>query len=499
MRETKPATAPAQARDQPLQDKMSMLEREPISVDVCVIGAGPGGLAAAQAAVMLGRSVILVEKNAMGGSSLNTGSVPMNALRTAASRAEAMRTSGKFGIKPVEPEIDRKAVQRHVKASVAALAQNCSIERLAGLGIRVILGTARFEDRQTITVGDYRIAARRFIIATGSTPAIPAIPGLDQTAFFTSQTISGIDRKLDRLVVIGATSEGIELAQAFARLGSKVTVLEPETALKAFDPELSAVVLRRLDAEGIDVREGAQVTRIEPIGTLARLHAVIEGRPVVFESTYVLAAAGRQPSVSDLNLAAAGIKFTARGVTVDRGLKTSNSRAYAIGSVTGALASPHAAAHHASIAIRRALLWQPAKANDALIPRLILADPELAQVGLTDAEAAARKISVNVYRWPYAENERAVVEHETAGHIKVVTDKKGHILGVGIVGAKASELIHVGALAVSQRLNIAALASQVSPRPTLGEIAGNAALRYLYASQPNPLTRKIINFLAKLG
>ncbi|HXF55778.1 MAG TPA: FAD-dependent oxidoreductase, partial [Hyphomicrobiaceae bacterium] len=223
---------------------------ERISVDLCVIGAGSGGLSVAAAAAAFGRSVVLIEKHKMGGDCLNYGCVPSKALIAAANRAHAMRTSARFGIAPVEPAVDFRRVHDHVQQVIAAIAPNDSVERFMGLGVRVIPAAARFLDGSTVAAGEHRITARRFVIATGSSPLVPPIPGLDQVPYFTNETIFDNAERPEHLIVIGGGPIGLEMAQAYARLGSRVTVLEAAKALGRDDPELSAVVLKALAEEG---------------------------------------------------------------------------------------------------------------------------------------------------------------------------------------------------------------------------------------------------------
>ena len=474
------------------------LAGEPLAADICIIGAGKGGLTLATLAAAFGRNVVLIEKHRMGGTSLS-GSIPSKALVAAARRAHALRTAAAFGIASVEPQIDPRAVQTHVKSAVAAVAPNDSVERLAGLGVRVILGAGRFLDKRTLLAGDYRITARRFVIATGSSPALPDIPGLDTCPYLTGETIFETDRKIPHLVVIGAGATGLELAQAHLRLGSRVTVIEAARALGSDDPEATAVVLKALAAEGVDIREETSVERVEGMSGYVRVHITGPRGTEIVDGSHLLLAAGRTPNVSDLNLAAAGIKTAPDGIVVNRGLKTSNRRVFAIGDVTGGPRFGHVSSTQAEIVLRRALFWLPTKFDPAHVPWVTFTDPELAHVGLTEDQARAAGYKINVLRWPFAENDRAHAEHETLGHIKVVTDRKGRILGATVVGADASELIQIWALAVARKLNIAALAGYVAPYPTRGEAGRRAALRYYAALPAKRSVRRLIDFLARLG
>jgi pyruvate/2-oxoglutarate dehydrogenase complex dihydrolipoamide dehydrogenase (E3) component len=474
-------------------------ESEKISADLCVIGAGSGGLSVAAAAAAFGRKVVLIERRKMGGDCLNYGCVPSKALLAAGKRAHAMRTASQFGIANVEPQIDPRAVHDHVHGVIAAIEPNDSAERFTGLGVRVIHAAARFVDKSTVVAGEYRIKARRFVIATGSSPAVPPIPGLDSAPYFTNETIFENQERLDDLIVIGGGPIGMEMAQAHARLGSRVTVIEAAKAFGKDDPELAKVVIERLAGEGITIMEDTKVERVEGGVGRVRVHVTSGDKKYVLDGTHLLVATGRKPSTADLGLEAAGIRYDAKGIKVNGGLKTSNRRVFAIGDVIGGLQFTHVANYHAGIVIRRALFRLPAKTDTSIIPWVTFTEPELAHVGLQEEEARKAWGKINVLRWPYHENDRAQTERETGGQIKVITAKNGRILGATIVGAEAGEIIGMWALAVSQKMKINAMVGWISPYPTLTEINKRAAYRY-YATAPNkPWVRKVISFLAKFG
>jgi pyruvate/2-oxoglutarate dehydrogenase complex dihydrolipoamide dehydrogenase (E3) component len=470
-----------------------------LQVDLCVIGAGPGGLSVAVAAAQLGVAVALIEKHRMGGDCLNYGCVPSKALIAAARRAQQMRSAAPFGIRPVAPAIDPAAVHDHVHGTIAALAPNDSVERLTGLGVRVLHGSAHFITRDTVRAGEQRVKARRFVIATGSSPLVPPIPGLDKVPYFTNESIFENRERLEHLIVIGGGAVGLELAQAHLRLGSRVTVIEPGKALGKDDPELSELVLRRLTAEGLRIREGTSVERVSGGTRLIDVHVVEDGTATLIQGTHLLVAAGRKPNVSGLNLEAAGIRYDERGIKVSRGLKTSNRRVYAIGDVIGGAQLAHVANYHAGIVVRRALFRVPAKVDDSLVPRVAFTDPELAHVGLAEEAARRQHGRVRVYRWPYHENDRAHTERATAGLVKVVTDARGRIRGASIVGEQAGELIQMWSLAISKGLDIEAMTQWISPYPTLSEVNKRAAFGYYAAAAAKPLVRKTVRWLAKLG
>jgi pyruvate/2-oxoglutarate dehydrogenase complex dihydrolipoamide dehydrogenase (E3) component len=470
-----------------------------LTADLCIIGAGSGGLSLASAAAQLGSSVILIEKHKMGGDCLNYGCVPSKAMIAAARRAHIMRSSAPFGIRPVSPAVDPKGVHDHIKSVIAAIAPNDSVERFTGLGVKVVQAAARFVDASTVMAGDTRIKARRFVIATGSSPAVPPIPGLDSVPYFTNETIFDNQQQIGHLIVVGGGPIGMEMAQAHRRLGADVTVLEGMKALGKDDPELTAVALKSLRAEGLVIREDTKVERVEGSLGRVRVHVSENGQPSVVEGTHVLIAAGRKPNVGDLGLEAAGIKYDKRGITVNSGLVTSNSSVFAIGDVIGGYQFTHVANYHAGIVIRRALFRLPAKVRTDHIPWVTYLDPELANVGLTEEAARKSHGKVNVYRWPFHENDRAQAERETEGLVKVVTDRSGKILGCGMVGAHAGELIQMWSLAISQGMNIKAMTEWISPYPTLSEVSKRASFGMYAGKAANPGVRKVLSFLRRFG
>lgn len=472
---------------------------EPLDVDFCIIGAGAGGLAVAQVAAAFGQRVVLVEKHKMGGDNLNYGGVPSKALIAAGRRAQAMRDAAHFGIQAVEPRVDYRGVNAYVKDAIAAAAGNASIARYAGMGVFVITAAARFLDKSTVIAGDHRITARFFVIATGSSPLVPDVSGIAEVPYFTNETIFDNAELLPRLIVIGGGGTALELAQAHHRLGSIVTVLEDGHALSGEDPELSAVVLSALRGQGIDIREGAQLTAATRTADGVSVTVTRNGVSEIHDGTHLLIAAGRKPNLANLGLEAAGVRYTKSGITVDRGLRTSNRRVFGIGDVTGQSSSAHGAEDHAGIVLQRALFKLGAKTSKRTVPRVTCTDPQFAHAGLVESAARAGHGRVNVLRWPYAENDRAQIEAVTGGQIKIVTSKRGDILGATIVGADAGELIQMWSLAIAQGLNIKAMTDWVSPYPTLSEISRRAAMRSLTAAPSNPVLRKAIALLGKLG
>ncbi len=470
-----------------------------LTPDLCVIGAGAGGLSVAAAASQLGAKVVLVEKGAMGGDCLNTGCVPSKALLAVAKRAQQVRMAGRLGLTANLGDISPQAVHNHVQAVIRDIAPNDSEARFTGLGVQVIRAEGQFLDKRHLRAGEYDIAARRFVIATGSVPALPPIPGLTTVPFHTNETLFQIAEPIPHLLIIGAGPVGLEMAQAFRRLGSQVTVVEAARPLAREDPELVAVVLRRLQAEGIRILTETHVARLQ--GQAGAIQAEVttpEGRETL-SATHLFVATGRKPDVSALNLEAAGIRHSENGITVSRGLVTSNRRVFAIGDVIGGAQFTHVANYHAGIVIRRALFRLPAKLSRKGVPRVIFTDPELAYVGATETELRDNIKKLRLLRWPYMENDRARAEGETEGFVKVIADKRGRILGAGIVGAQAGELIQVWALAMQQGLTLKALTETITPYPTLAEINRRVSLAFYLPRLTSETTRRLVGWLARLG
>jgi pyruvate/2-oxoglutarate dehydrogenase complex dihydrolipoamide dehydrogenase (E3) component len=388
----------------------------------------------------------------------------------------------------------------HARRAAQAVAPQLSAERFVGLGVRVIADAARFKDASGVEAGDAIIRARRFIIATGSSPIVPAIPGLADAPYLLPQTVFDLSDCPRNLIIIGAGNTGLELAQAFRRLGSEVTVLEAETPLQHEDRECAAVVLDALAREGIKLRTGVGIIQVRRL--LARIQVVItkgEGGEETIEGTHLLVATGRQPNIEDLNLDAAGIRHEPRGIVVNKYLRTRNRKVYAIGDVVGGPKFAHVAHHHAGLVVRNALSRSKVALDRRALPWVIYTDPGLAQIGFQEDEARAHAGGIRILRWPYRENDRAVAAGATDGHIKVITDRRGGILGVTIVGAAASENIALWSLAVGQKLKIGALAGLIAPIPSYAEVGKRAAITYFIGGLTTSRVRRIIGLLRRFG
>jgi pyruvate/2-oxoglutarate dehydrogenase complex dihydrolipoamide dehydrogenase (E3) component len=476
---------------------------ERISVDLCVIGAGSGGLNVAAAGGQLGLSTVLVEGGEMGGDCLNSGCVPSKALIAAARAAVQHRHSAPFGVDYDPPRIDYARVRAHVRQAIAAIAPHDSQARYEGLGCRVVRAMARFTGPDRLVAGELEIVAKRFCIATGAHPLTPAIAGLDQVPYRTNFDVFDLAELPAHLVVVGGGAVGCELAQAFRRLGARVTILEMNSLLQDEDPELVEVVRRRLRSEGVDLHEGAKVVEVSRGSTGLRL--ACEGKPGdareshrVVEGSHLLVAAGRVPATDGLGLEAAGVACRGKAILVDGSCRSSNRRIYAIGDVTGGPQFTHWASHQALVVIKSAMFRLPGRTRPSILPRVTFTDPELAQVGLTETQArAAGHAQLIVRRWPFAENDRAETDRTTEGFVKLVATPRGKILGAGIAGAFAGELIQSWSLALATGLSLRAFTDMITAYPTLGDASKRVAASFYAERLLSERNRRWVRWMAR--
>ena len=466
------------------------------NVDIAVIGAGSGGLSVAAGAVQMGASVLLVEKGKMGGDCLNYGCVPSKALLAAGHAAHEARSGGKFGVFNEEPKIDFTKVHEHVHNVIAAIEPNDSVERFEGLGVKVIQAAAQFVSPNEIQAGEFRIKAKRFVVATGSSATVPPIPGIEEVTVFTNETIFDLTEQPEHLVIIGGGPIGMELAQAHRRLGCKVTVLEMFEVLAKDDREAADIVRQQLIQEGVGIRENIKIERIESDTHGVGVFIIDGENESHISGTHLLVAAGRKANVEELNLTAANVEHSPKGIKVDARLRSTNQRVYAVGDVAGSYQFTHIASYHAGIVIRNILFKLPAKVKYHAVPWVTFTDPEIAHVGADEKSAREKEgDSVKVTKWPYQENDRAQAEQATQGFVKVITGRRGRIRGTTIVGKNAGELIQPWVLAIDRGLKIGAMAGIIAPYPTLGEVNKRVAGSYYTDSLFSERTRRIVRFL----
>jgi len=456
---------------------------EQLSSDLLVIGAGSGGLSVAAGAVQMGASVILLEGGEMGGDCLNYGCVPSKSLLA-------------MGKKALTGDVSYAQAMGHVQHVIDTIAPVDSQDRFEGLGVRVIRAFGRFVSPHEVEAGNYRIKARRIVIATGSSPMVPPIPGLGEVPYMTNETLWTLTDRPDHLIILGGGPIGLEMAQAHVRLGSKVTVVEAANALGRDDPEMAAMVLQRLREEGVEILERTSVTNVAPTAE-GVLVALSDGQSVT--GSHLLIAAGRVPNTEKLNLAAAGIDLDGRNIRVNAQLKTTNRRVYAIGDVTGLMPFTHTAGYHAGVIIRSALFGLPAKAKHGHITYATYTQPELAQVGLTEAQARnAHGDKLEVARFDIHHNDRAIAEGRAEGLIKVMV-VKGRPVGVSIVGDQAGELISLWSMAIANNMTMAQISAMVAPYPTYAEINKRAAGAYFAPRLfDNPKVKRVVGLVQRL-
>ena len=453
-----------------------------IRADLCVIGAGSGGLSIAAGAVQMGASVILIEQSRMGGECLNTGCVPSKALLAAAARGD-----------------DFAAAYDHMRQVIAAIEPHDSAERFRGLGAHVVFGKAQFVARRFLEVGDTSVTARRFIVATGSAPVIPSIPGLDSVPYFTNETLFDSAPEPSHLLVLGGGPVGVEMAQAYRRLGAEVTLVEGKRLLGRDDPELVAIVRAQLIEDGVTIHEETPVTAVEADGAGIALTCGSGDASLRLSGSHLLVAAGRRPKIDGLGLEDAGVALNDGVPLIDARLRTTNKRIFAIGDVVGPYRFTHTASYQARIVITNALFRLPARVRYDAVPWVTYTDPELAHVGLSEVEARAKGNEVRILRFPFEENDRAIAEGATRGLVKVVATRRGRVLGASIVGAHAGELILPWVLAVKYRLGVGKLAQAIVPYPTLSEASARAAGSFHAPMLFGPRTKRLVRMLARLG
>ena len=454
-----------------------------IRADLCVIGAGSAGLSLAAGAVQMGASVILIEQSRMGGECLNTGCVPSKALLAAAARGD-----------------DFAAAYEHMRRAISAIEPHDSAERFRGLGAHVVLGKAQFVAPRFLEVGSTSVTARRFVIATGSAPIVPAIPGLDTVPYLTNETLFDSAPEPSHLLVLGGGPIGVEMAQAYRRLGAQVTLVESQRLLGRDDPELAAIVRAQLIEEGVTVQEESRVGAVEASADGGVRITCGEGDASRrIEGSHLLVAAGRRPKIDGLSLDNAKVALNDGVPLVDARLRTTNKRIFAAGDVVGPYRFTHTASYQSRIIITNALFRLPARVRYSAVPWVTYTDPELAHVGMSEADARAKGHELRILRFPFEENDRAIAEGATTGFVKVVATRRGRVLGASIVGSHAGELILPWVLAVQHRIGVGKLAQTIVPYPTMSEASTRAAGSFHAPLLFGPRTRRLVRLLARLG
>ena len=473
-------------------------EKTVLSPNFCVIGAGSGGLSFAYGASQMGASVVLIECNKMGGDCLNYGCVPSKALIAASKFSHVFKESSLFGWPLYNPKVDFNKVHSHVHSVIDTIAPHDSKERFEKLGVKVILEKGEFHDNKTLVTESYIIKAKRFVISTGSHPFIPPIKGLSNIPYLTNESIFELKKLPKHLVIIGGGPVGVEMAQAFFRLGSNVTILEASSVLAKDDQSISSKLKSILLKEGLEIKEEIKILSISK--DKASIEIKIKDKyekEIKLNASHVLVASGRRPNIQNLNLEKANIKFSPRGILVDECLRTSNRRVYAIGDCTGGYQFTHVAGYHASLALRNTIFKLRAKFKTHAIPWVTYTDPELTHVGFLEKQLIDKKVPYTSLQMSFKENDRAQTELKTEGLIKVLVTPKGHILGVSILGPHAGELISPWVIAIQNKLKISTIANSIAAYPTLSDINKRIAGSFYKDKIFSPFVKRIVKLLMR--
>ncbi|MHA1554063.1 MAG: dihydrolipoyl dehydrogenase family protein [Alphaproteobacteria bacterium] len=470
-----------------------------LTPDICVIGGGPAGLAVAEGAARLGISVVLIEKDSLGGAYLHAGAMTSKALFSAASAREWLRRAPAAGVTGAPLQVNFAKMREYLESVQEAVAATVTAERLTALGITIVEGAAKFVDARGIEVGGTRVRARRLVLATGTRQTAPTIDGLADLDYLTAETALDLGRKPSHMVVLGDDPHALELAQAYVRLGVDATVVSADRPLGEHDREHADIVAERLEAEGVRQRYGlAVVSAAKRRGGYRLIIREGEGAETNIDCTHLVVAARRTPDIDKLGLAAAGIDHDAQGVTVDAQLRTTNRRVYAIGDAVAGPAGVARARAHAQ-RVLRSIVYRLASRASPAPARVVHTDPGIAAVGWSEEDARARHDGVRVLRYPFNEVARAHIERTPHGVVKAVVSRRGRVLGASVVGHAAEELITPWSLAVARQLPVAALADMSVAQPSLSEVTMRAAEEYGKLDLTPEWRRRIIRLLRIFG
>lgn len=473
-----------------------------LNPDLCIIGAGSGGLSVAAGAAQMGADVVLIEGHKMGGDCLNVGCVPSKSLLAAAHKAALIREgAGVLGVSSKGVKVNMPDVHSHVQDVIAQIRPHDSVERFEGLGVKVISDYARFTSPVEVQTGNTRIQARYFVIASGSVPVVPDIQGLDRVDYLTNENIFDLTQLPKHLIILGSGPVGCEMGQAFRQLGAQVTILSHSALLPHDDDDLKDILKQKFKADGIVLHENAHIQEVNKNKQAIIVKIKTSGNQTLeIEGSHLLVAAGHKAATEKLNLDEAKVEVDQRGIIVDKAMRTSNKKIFAIGDVTNTYRFTHIAGYQAGIVIQRALFKMPAKANYNAVPWVTYTNPEIANVGMNEKTALEKMGEKNfqVLKWPYLENDRAKAERETEGFVKVIIKPNGKILGAAIAGKQAGDLLQPWSLAISKGLKIKDMAQIIVPYPTLGEINKRAAGSYFTPRIFSPKVKKIVALMRKI-
>jgi pyruvate/2-oxoglutarate dehydrogenase complex dihydrolipoamide dehydrogenase (E3) component len=470
--------------------------------DIGIIGGGAAGLTVASGAAQLGAKTLLVEKEkVLGGDCLHYGCVPSKTLIRTAQVYHLMKNSRVFGLPAIEtPPVNFQAVKQRIQSVIATIQKHDSDERFCSLGAKVEFGEAVFEDEHLVRLNGKQVSAKDWVIATGSSPSIPAVEGLDQTPYITNKEIFYLDRLPGSMVILGAGPIAIEMAQAFCRLGTKVSVVQRSgQILTKEDKDMADGVMRVLSSEGVSFHLNASVFRVKDLGPEQEI--VLndgEGRSFSLRAEKILVAMGRVPNVETLGLGGIGVEFNGKGIQVDRRMRTTQKHVYAAGDVTGDNQFTHAAGYEGGIVVSNAVFHLPRKADYTFLPWCTYTDPELASIGMNEKRAREAGIEYSVWTEPFKSNDRSLAEGEERGKIKLLLDKSEKPLGVQILGPHAGELVSEWVASLNGNVKLSTLAAAVHPYPTLSEINKRVAGTLLSQKIFSDRVRKGLKFFFNL-
>jgi pyruvate/2-oxoglutarate dehydrogenase complex dihydrolipoamide dehydrogenase (E3) component len=470
--------------------------------DIGIIGGGAAGLTVASGAAQLGARTLLVEKEkALGGDCLHYGCVPSKTLIRTAQVYHLMKNSRAFGLPAIEaPPIDFQAVKERIRSVINTIQKHDSEERFCSLGAKVEFGEPSFTDEHSIRLNGNTVSAKNWVLAAGSSPSIPAIEGLDQTPYLTNKEIFYLDLLPNSMIILGAGPVAIEMAQAFSRLGTKVTVVQRSgQILTKEDKDMADEIMKVLSSEGVTFHLNASVLHVKDLGSEKEI-ALKEGneKPVSLKAEQLLVAMGRDSNVKALGLEGIGVEFDRKGVRVDGRLRTTQKHIYAAGDITGAYQFTHAAGYEGGIVVSNAIFHLPRRTNYTFLPWCTYTDPELASVGMNEKRAREAKIEYSVWTEPFKSNDRSLAEGEEVGKIKLLLDRNEKPLGIQILGPQAGELLSEWVAVFNGKVKLSTLAAAVHPYPTLGEINKRVAGTLLSQKIFSERVRKGLRFFFNL-
>ena len=446
----------------------------PYDFDIGIIGGGAAGLTVASGASQLGAKTLLIEKEkVLGGDCLHYGCVPSKTLIRTAQVYHLMKNSRAFGLPAVQvPAVDFQAVKKRIQSVIGTIQKHDSEERFCSLGAKVEFGEPSFADEHSVRLNGKPVSAKNWVIATGSSPSIPATEGLDQTPYITNKEIFYLDRLPSSMAILGAGPIAIEMAQAFSRLGTRVYVVQRSgQILTKEDKDMADEIMRVLSSEGVTFHLNVSVLRLKDLGSEKEIILKDgEGKSLSLKAERILVAMGRDPNVKALGLEAIGVEFDRKGIKVDDRLRTTQKHIYAAGDITGAYQFTHAAGYEGGIVVSNAIFHLPRRTNYTFLPWCTYTDPELASVGMNEKRAKEAKIEYSVWTEPFKSNDRSLAEGEEVGKIKLLLDRNEKPLGIQILGPQAGELLNEWVAVFNGKVKLSTLAAAVHPYPTLGEI-----------------------------